>query len=374
MADHLYLRTDTKGEVVALGPKLFRKQILRLGEWKHKKAPGGVLDVTKEMVAEIVKNFKAGVRDDVPVPMGHDRDALTSVGKVIGLEQREDGLYGIHEIDDPEGKVGKTLTGTSALIALNYEDSESGEQLGAVLIHNALTNAPHMKGLAPFEAVALNEDAEEAVVISLPEGSKQATQEVDMTLEELLAELEETSDDDLRKALKDKRPEFFGDPEGEPTEADKEALEAAVKEAREEVVAKLAEKGVTVSLSEDDDDDDETKVDISSAPDFVKLSERVDTLETEKSTEAAETLVDGAIHDGKFLPSQREGMLEVALAEGGIERVTKLIPEKAIVDLSELGVEAGRKTNDVTLSEEDVDDEVDRLVGSYATTGSKKKE
>ncbi len=373
MSDHLYLRSLTEGEVVELGPSLYRKQILRYGKWSHKDAPGGVLTVTKDFVAKIVENFKAGVRDDVPVPMGHDRDALTNVGHVIGLEQTEDGLYGIHEIEDPDGKIGKTLTGTSALVALNYEDSETGKEYGPVLIHNALTNAPHIKGLAPFEAVALNEDVEEAVVISLSK-EKKAIQEVEMTLEEILAALEETSDDDLREALKAKRPEFFGSPEGEPTEkADKDALEAAAKEAREEVVAKLAEKGVTVSLSEDDDDKDETTVDITSAPEFVSLSERVDTLESEKSTDAAEELVDGAIADGKFLPSQRDGMLEVALSEGGMERVEKLIPAKAIVDLSEHGVEAGHPTN-VDLSEEDADDEATRLIASYATTGSKKGE
>ncbi len=373
MADHLYLRSGTEGEIVALGPSVFRKQILRYGKWSHKDAPGGVLTVTKEFVAKIVENFKAGVRDDVPVPMGHDRDALTSVGHVIGLEQTEDGLYGIHEIDDPEGKVGKTLTGTSALVALNYEDTETGKEYGPVLIHNALTNAPHIKGLAPFEAVALNEDVEEAVVISLPKETK-AIQEVDMTLEELLAALEETSDDDLREALKGKRPDFFGTPDGEPTaKVDDEALEDAAKKAREEVVAKLAEKGVTVSLSEDDDDKDETEVDITSAPEFVSLSERVDTLETEKSTDAAKTLVDDAIKVGKVLPAQRDALIEVALAEGGMERVEKLIPEKAIVDLSERGVEAGHPTN-VDLSEEESDDEATRLIASYATTGKKEKE
>ncbi len=372
MADHLYLRAGTEGDVVALGPSLFRKQILRYGEWKHKAAPGGKLTVTKEFVAKIVENFQNGLRDDVPIPMGHERDALTSVGHVIGLEQTEDGLYGIHEIDDASDKIGKTLTGTSALIQLNYEDEESGKEHGPVLIHNALTNAPVMKGLAPFEALALGEDAEEAVVMSLPKEMK-AIQEVNMTLEEILAALEETSDDDLREALKAKRPDFFGTPSGEPAKDDEEALIATAKtEAREEVVAALAEKGVTVSLSENDDDDNETEVDVTSAPEFVALSERVATLETEKSTDAAETLVDGAISDGKFLPSQREGMLEVALSEGGIERVKKLIPAEAIVDLSELGVEAGHETN-VELSEGDADEEADRLIASYATTSSGKE-
>lgn len=190
-----------------------------------------------------------------------------------------------------------------------------------------------------------------------------------MTLEEILAALEETSDDDLREALQAKRPEFFGKPSGEAT-SDDEALETARTEAREAVVAALAEKGVTVSLSENDDDTDETEVDVTSAPEFVALSERVEALETEKSTDAAEALVDGAIQDGKFLPSQREGMLEVALSEGGMERVEKLIPEKAIVDLSEIGVEEGHETN-VELSEEDAEGEADRLIASYATSSGK---
>lgn len=111
-------------------------------------------------------------------------------------------------------------------------------------------------------------------------------------------------------------------------------------------------------------------MDVTSAPEFVKLSERVETLETEKSTDAAEALVDGAISDGKFLPAQREGLLEVAMSEGGMEQVEKLIPEKPIVNLSELGVEAGHETN-VELSEEEAGDEADRLIASYATSGKK---
>lgn len=365
MGDHLFLRQPFEADAVALGPKLFRKQILRFGEWKHPAAPGGKLQVTKEFVAKIIENFNKGLRDDVPIPKGHDVDALTSVGKVVGLEMGPDGLYGLHEIEEDAEKIGKTLTGTSAFINMDYEDAETGEHHGPVLIHNALTNAPYIKGLAPFEALALGEDAEEAVVIALPN----ATTEADMTLEELLAQIEETSDDELREALEKARPELFAGIEGDESKTDDDAIAAAKDEARKEVVAALAEKGITVALSEENEDED-PKVDVTGAPEFVALSERVDALETEKREKEAADIVEKAIKDGKVLPAQREGLMEVALSEGGMERVKKLIPEESVVDLSEHGVSTGHETN-VELSEEDAEKEAARLVSTYASSGKK---
>lgn len=360
--DHMYLRSGVEdGDFVALGSNLFRKQLLRYGVWDHPKAPGGKLTVTKEFVTKIVDNFKKGLRDDVPVPKGHDLDALSSVGKIVGLEQDDSGLWGIHEIIEDVDKIGKTYTGTSAFIDMAYVDKETGKEHGPVLIHNALTNAPYIKGLAPFEAIALGEDANEAVVISLPSENKGRS---NMTVEELLAQLDETSDDDLRKALEAKRPELFGSPEGNPEDAEK-VIADAKKEAREELVAALAEKGVTVSLSEENEKDGaKAEVDIQSSPEFVALSERVENLESEKKTTEAETLIDSAIHDGKVLPAQREGLLEVALSEGGMDRLAKLIPDAKIVDFSEKGSNKGHETN-VELSEEDAEAEVDRLVSAY---------
>jgi hypothetical protein len=368
MAKHVYLRTQFDGPSVALSRNLFRKQILRFGEWQHSAAPGGKLQVTKQFVEKIVDNFRKGIRDDVPIPLGHEVDAISSIGHVIGLEIDESGLWGIHEIvkDEDAQKVGSVWTGSSAFIDLNAIDKETGKELGPVLVHNAITNAPYIKDLAPFEAVALGEDAQDAVVIAL---HTEMTDEQGgaMTLEEMLQEIAETSDDELREALTKSRPELFV----AASEDDEEAkLEAAKAEGREAVVAALAEKGITVALSEGAKGSDNTEVDITSAPEFVQLSERVTALEGEKVTAEAEAVIDKAIHDGKVLPAQREGFLEVALSEGGMARLAKLIPEKAVIDLSEKGVNPADATN-VELSEKDAEAEADRLVAAYASNGKK---
>ncbi len=365
MSKHVYVRTQFDGLAVALSRNLYRKQILRFGEWRHKAAPGGVLKVTKEFVDKIVENFKAGARDDVPIPLGHEVDAISSIGQIVGLEVDDDGLWGIHDIVKQEDadKLGSIWSGTSAFIDLNAVDKESGEELGPVLVHNAITNAPYIKGLAPFESVALGEGAQDAVVIALQEMTDEPGGA--MTLEELLKEISETSDDDLRAALEGSRPELFKNSNDEDADA---AIEAAKVEGREAVVAALAEKGITVALSESSSGSEgETEVDITSAPEFVKLSERVDALEGEKDEAKAASVIDKAIEDGKVLPAQREGLVEVALSEGGMDRLAKLIPAEAIVSFSEEGVAPAGETN-VPLSEEDAQKEADRLVAAYATT------
>lgn len=371
MAKHLYLRSDTDGSAVALSSRRFKKQILRYGVWNHAAAPDGVLKVTKEFVKKIVANFNAGVRDDVPVPLGHEVDAISSIGQVVALEIEDDGLYAVHEIATEEDaeKVGSTWTGSSAFIDMNAIDKETGKELGPVLVHNAITNAPYIKDLAPFEALALGESAQDAVVITLQETTSTGGQ---MTVEELLAEVSETSDDDLRKALQDARPELFAVANSEDDADAKEALEAAKAEGREAVITALTEKGITVSLSEDAADSSDAEVDITSAPDFVKLSERVTSLESEKVEAEASTIIDTAIRDGKVIPAQREGFMEVALSDGGLDRLAKLIPEKAVVDLSEKGVTPATETN-VALSDTDAQAEADRLIGAYATTTGKKE-
>ncbi len=372
MSKHLYLRTQSDGAAVALSRKRFRKQILRYGEWEHSAAPNGRLKVTKEFVGKIVQNFHAGIRDDVPVPLGHEVDAISSIGHVVGLEVDDDGLWGIHEIEseDDAEKIGSTWTGSSAFIDLNAVDKETGEELGPVLVHNAITNAPYIKDLAPFEAVALGEDAQDAVIISLQETTTEQGG-VSMTLQEALAAIAETSDDDLREALTEVRPELFSVAASEGAEETKKALAAAKVEGQKEVIAALAEKGVTVGLSESDEGTSESaEVDITSAPAFVALSDRITSLEGDIVKADAEAKIDAAITEGKVLPAIRDGLLEVALSEGGMDRLAKLIPEKAIVDLSEQGVNLADPTN-VELSESDAQAEADRLVGAYASTGKK---
>lgn len=188
-------------------------------------------------------------------------------------------------------------------------------------------------------------------------------------IEQALATLKEISDDDLAKALSKLRPELkIG---GEAGSGDESQVEAAKEEGRKELVAALAEKGITVALSEDGKGDEEPSVDISKHPDFVALGERVGKIEGDATRSAAEAMIDAAIEGGKVLPNQREAMLEVALSEGGIDRVKKLIPEKPIAALGkELGVELSEDTVG-DLDDAAADEEVDRLVSAYVPGAGK---
>ncbi len=373
MSKHLYLRSTNNVASVALSARRFRKQLLRLGTWKHAGAPDGVLKVTPDFIDKIISNFAAGVRDDVPIPLGHDQDAISSIGQVVHLDVDPDGsLWGVHDIPDEADakKLGTTWTGTSALIELNAEDKETGKELGPVLVHNAITNSPYIKDLAPFESLALGEDAQDAVLITLQDMTDDRGGA--MTLEEMLAQLADTSDDDLRAALETARPDLMKveDPGKSEKEAE-EAIEAAKADGKKELVAALAEQGVTVALSEGDKDSkDDTKVDLTEAPEVVQLNERVAVLEGNVATTAAEAVIDQAIKDQFVLPSQRDALLVVALSEKGMETLAGLIPEVKVVDLSEKGTAPGEETN-APLTGEDATTEADRLVAAY---GSSKKE
>jgi phage I-like protein len=284
------------------------------------------------------------------------------------VEEEGDRLFGLVEFKDEkiasDVRDGK-ITGGSALINLNHSDHESGEEHGPTLIHWALTNAPYIKGLAPYEEVALGEEEGATTFIALNDEEGGSVNPIEQALEAL----KDASDEDIRKALADSRPGVLdsGDEGGDEPTA--EQLAEAKEEGRKEVMAALSEKGIEVVIDEGAKGD-ETKVDVSKSPEFVKLSEEFETFRKERDQEKAESVVDKAIEDGKVLPSQKEALVEVALSEGGMDRLAKLIPEKAIVDLKERGVDPSKET--VELSEEDIDGEADRYL-AYLSTGEKKE-
>jgi phage I-like protein len=235
------------------------------------------------------------------------------------------------------------------------------------LVHWAITNAPYIKGLAPYEAVALGEDGDGATIISLNDEKGGSMDPIQQALEAL----KDASDEDIRKALAEHRPEVLKAEEGGEGAPDLDAVKTEAKEeATKELVAALAERGVVVEFSEKEAGSETGKIDVSKSPEFVELSEKFDTMAKERAEEKATAVIDEAIKDGKILPAQKEGLLEVALSEGGMERLKKLIPTEAIVELGERGVSTTKETS-VELSEEDADKEADRYL---ALVGGKKED
>jgi HK97 family phage prohead protease len=131
----------------------FRKQILKTGKWYHWNADGGVLNITKEILDNIVKNFKAGLLDHVTIPLTHSMNPALNTGEVLDLIQTDDGLDAVCEIKDTSvvEKIKKGLIKSiSASIDPNYMNKTNGSFMGPVLLHTALVQEPFIKGMREF--------------------------------------------------------------------------------------------------------------------------------------------------------------------------------------------------------------------------------
>lgn len=361
MATSTVVRLKGSAEPTSVSGSVFRKQILRYGEWLHPKAPGGKIKIDRELVEKIIANFRAKVLDHVPVPITHDdKDAVSSIGEIIDLEADEQGLWGIHHITDKDAvsKIDKkTWRGSSATLNLDWLDRESGERIGPVLMNNVITNLPVITKLAPFEAVALGEAAAaDATVISLPEEAVRQ-KEGKMTLEELLEKLLETPDEELARELRKRRPELVTLLGGETT--DEDAVKAA---AQQELVEMLKEKGVVIELpqkTEDGKDADPTV----EVPEVVALSQKVAALEEAADKKAASDKVEDALRKGLITPAQKESYLELALSNA--ELFDKMLPEEPIIEFGEIGTFEPTAKPKAPMSDEDTATEVGRYLETY---------
>lgn len=147
----------------------FKKELLRVGKWQYKDREG-ILDITKEMLKDIVRNFKAKVIDNVFVPLGHPTadDPSKNVGEVAGLELIEGGSKLIARIDIKDKSIVQKIKkgiikGISASFVRNYVRKDTGKKVGTTLFHTALVNEPFIKGMAGF--VPLSDDFKDSIVV-----------------------------------------------------------------------------------------------------------------------------------------------------------------------------------------------------------------
>lgn len=149
---HIYRNND---ELVDLGDNLFKKQILRVGDWLY---GDGKFEVTTDYLKKVAENFKKGVIENVFVPLTHSDDPRDNTGDVKEVEVSKDGkaLEAVLSVDDSAAKLikDKKVKGVSCSIEENYMDKEKKITVGSVLRHVALVMEPYIKGLAPFEQLA----------------------------------------------------------------------------------------------------------------------------------------------------------------------------------------------------------------------------
>jgi hypothetical protein len=318
--------------------RLVRKQILPMnGSFVHPKIKTQKILVDQQFAETLVKNFHDGVCSTVQFPMVNDQNQHVegpdrNLGEVVDLTYDDSGVYATIDVRKHPEDIGKTILGASAMMSLDYEDSATGTKVGPTLLHVAATNRPYLTQLKPYETVALSasDTDDECVVFSASDDPE--LEEDPMTREELLA------------ALKDEHG------------IDVEALQAEVEEAQaqiaasagdsnEELVAALsgvlaAANPNMVALSAEDIGIEEVAQGVVElSRDFVAtkaansdLVSRVETLEAAH----AEKRVEEDLRAGKFLPVQKDAMLELLLSNA--EMYDRLIPDSSIVSLTEEGV------------------------------------
>jgi hypothetical protein len=232
------------------------------------------------------------------------------------------------------------------MMNLNYSDTATGRKVGPTLLHVAATNRPYLTKLAPYEEIALsnaNADTEDEMVLLTPANLS----ETEMNLSQMKKVLKDTHDIDIDalQAAAEAKPE----------------VETQVVDPTAEIVAALS--GVIKAANADDfvalsaDNEEPTLSDV--ADGVVALTRSVISLRTENAslaekvkvadTAQAEHDVDAAIREGKILPKQREAFVELRLSNS--EMYERLVPDTAVVSLSEEGVTSHEQTPNEPLEE-----------------------
>jgi hypothetical protein len=347
--------------------RLFRKHILSEGTLHYK---GKKIEVDSNFLNTLVKNFNDKKCDIVQVPIvgdnnNHTEDPERNIGEVVDLSIENGKLYSYIDArkETAAEELGKTLLGASAMLATNYEDTSSGELVGPTLLHVAVTNRPHVLNLDDFEEVIAASSQSTDEVILLSEESEETSENTDpkenltMDRETLIATLKDEHGIDL-SALQAEIDTLKTENTNLTAEfAKKEELAVSLSN----VIKESFEGAGLVKLSSDADGDQveeliatvtEAGVKLSAQNDeIVTLSGRVDSLEADKAKASAEVAVDELVRAGKLLPVQREAMVELKLSNS--ELFDKIVPEKAIIDLSkESGVDDDTSTNPDVVSEE----------------------
>ena len=225
MSDTLRTILIDGGPPIALSDSEVRfiYNLLPVGHFYDKRY--GEVNITKDKIKQIVANFGKVPAYEVPVKIGHDDGAL-SPGKVIGVQAKRDGLEITMTVDAETAKAinEKQYRYMSAEFDENYQNKETGEFVGAVLLGAALVNQPANPYMEPLILV------DDINSIQKKEGSTNMSDELE-NMRKQLAEAQaqlKTANEALEESTKK-----FADLEAQNKSLldDKERAEAAKNEA-----------------------------------------------------------------------------------------------------------------------------------------------
>lgn len=363
------LLNDNKGyskvDIKLSGIRLWRKQVLRYGKWKHPENKDIEFEITPAVLSQVINNFNAGVPVEAPVVLTHSDDPRLKRGRVKSFVVTKTGLDAIMTVDDAElnenlGSEEKA-PGVSCWLDLNYIHKETGEKLGAVVKHVALVNHPYIEGMEGFQAVL--SEAEEGskylplVYLSEKDKTKKSIgdKKMSQTKDELIKLLKEGHDIDVEALLGESK--SLAELQGKIEKGEFVSAEDAKKVMlSDELVKKLRE---ALELSEDAEIDIAsviTKLLESSASKKTELSEatkRIDDLEKKIDKRDAEASVGTLLSEGYLFPKEKEAYEALYLSDRAT--FTKLVEARResgkVVELSETGTSHSDEGNKETAEE-----------------------
>lgn len=154
MTDTLRTILIDGGAPIALSDESTRfiYNLLPVGHFYDKRY--GEVNITKDNIKQIVENFGKVPAYEVPVKIGHG-DGAKSPGKVIGVRARRNGLEITMTVDAETAKAinEKQYRYMSAEVDFNYQNKETGEFVGSVLLGAALVNQPANPYMEPLVLV-----------------------------------------------------------------------------------------------------------------------------------------------------------------------------------------------------------------------------
>lgn len=341
---------------------LFRKHILTKGELIHP-ATKARIKIDDAFVTKLKSNFDNKVCPIVQVPLAnaqnqHVENPDSNVGEVIDVEVKGDKVYAVIDARDEDAVKrfkNKTYIGASAMLSLDYEDTNTGKKAGPTLCHVAVTNRPYITNLEDYEEIvkASADNSEEAVLLTEPE-TDQPEDNSGSEKEPELKEHETMTKEELIAALKKEHG------------IDVDALQADAAKAGDtaklsnDLVTALTDAGVVkLSNSEETGKNVEEVVGavVELAKDNVELSNRLAAVELSNRQIIAKSEVAAKVRDGFIEPAKEEAMVKLYLSNHDL--FTELLPTERIVNLS--GEETGSSTEDNEKVELDVNAEAERL-------------
>lgn len=343
---------------------LFRKHILNVGKDLVHPAVGRI-KIDDAFVNSLKKNFDDKACDIVQVPKAnakneHVEDPDSNVGEVVDIEVKDNKVYAVIDARDPKAVEkfrNKTYIGASAMIAMNYTDTNTTKKVGPTLCHVAVTNRPYITNLEDYEEIvkASADNSEEAVLLT--ESAEAVENDNSGSVKEPEVEEPKTmTKEELLAALKN---EHGIDVDALQAEAAKPAETDTTAELSNKLVTALTEAGV-VKLSADDSGANVEQVVgavVELATDNVKLTNRVEALELSNREKDAEAEIKAKVAEGFIDPASADAMKELYLSNQDL--YTKLLPAEPKVDLS--GQPVGTPVEEVKQVEVDVNAEVARL-------------